>query len=97
MWFIRRRVGRIGGRDLVRSYVRMALGAGGAAALGWSVSLALGDVAPGRVGALVVLAVGGLVLGCAYLLLARLLHIREVWEVLAPVTSRLGRLTRRGA
>lgn len=97
MWFIRRRIGRIGGGDVLRSYLRMGVAAGVSAGAAWAASLALGGVLGGRSGALAVLAVSGLVFGVGYLALARLLNIREVWEALRPVTSRVGRLTRRGA
>jgi len=97
MWVIRRRIGRIGGGDVLRGYVRMGVAAGASAGAAWAASLALGGVLGGRSGALAVLAVSGLVFAVGYLALARLLNIREVWEALRPVTSRVGRLTRRGA
>jgi putative peptidoglycan lipid II flippase len=83
---------------LVRFLVRMVIAAGMAAALAWAVKNGVqlvwergDDPGAGKLRALVVLGVTGLVDVAAYLALARLMRISEVSSVTALVTGRLRR------
>lgn len=88
---------RVGGLDLplvVRTLVRCVAAAVPAALLaGLLARLATRLVGDGPLGAAVALAVGGAVLGAAYLLLARRLRVPEVDEVVGPVLRKLGLAT----
>ncbi|MGI8535490.1 MAG: murein biosynthesis integral membrane protein MurJ [Mycobacteriales bacterium] len=85
-----RRIGGLGGAVVLRTAVRCLLAAAVpalfAALLATALTRAVGD---GPLGAAVSLAVGGLVLGAGYLLLARRLRVPEVDEVAGPVLRRL--------
>lgn len=94
MWFVRQRVGRLGGQRVVRTLVRVALASLVAGLVAWPVVGGMGRLVGGRAGALATLAAGGAVFGLGYLALTRLLRIDEVWSLLEPVTQRL---PRRGA
>ena len=78
---------------LVRFLVRMLLSAGPAAlaawATAWALHAGLGDTLDSKLGSVLFLAAVGLVDGVVYLLLARLLRVREVTEVVETVTRRL--------
>ena len=88
----RRRLGGLPLRPVARTYARLgaaALVAGGSAYL---VRLAVATQVGGRLEYLVTLVVGGLVFLVVYLVLARLLRVREVEELLGPLVSRVRRL-----
>ncbi|MET1058828.1 MAG: murein biosynthesis integral membrane protein MurJ [Nocardioides sp.] len=78
---------------LLRFLVRMLLSAGPAALVAWVAAWglheALGDNLHSKAGSLLFLLVVGVVDGVVYLLLARLLRVREVTEVVETVTRRL--------
>jgi putative peptidoglycan lipid II flippase len=78
---------------LVRFLVRMLLSAGPAALAAWGTAWALhagfGDGLDSKLGSVLFLAAVGLVDGVVYLLLARVLRVREVTEVVETVTRRL--------
>lgn len=84
-----RRVGGLDGSSVLRTYVRLAAATAPAAGAAWAVAQlvgrALGD---GLVGSAASLASGALVLLAGYLLGTRLLHVREVRDVLAVVRRR---------
>jgi putative peptidoglycan lipid II flippase len=79
---LRRRLGQVDGRRLLRSHLVMAvaagLAAGVAAGLAWLLTVTLGS---GAGASLVVLVVGGTAMLAAYLGLARWLRIEEVGEI----------------
>jgi putative peptidoglycan lipid II flippase len=89
MWFVRRRLGHLGMRGIVRSYLRIGCASLVAAAIAWPVVLGFDGLVHGRAGALLTLVVGGAVFGIVYLLMASLLQIREVWDLLDPVLRRI--------
>ena len=78
---------------LVRFLVRMLLAAGPAALAAWGAAwvlhAGLGDSLDSKLGSVLFLAAVGLVDGVVYLVLARLLRVREVTEVVETVTRRL--------
>jgi len=80
---LRRRLGPFGGRALARTYATIALAGALSGLLAWTATRVV--PAPGRWGQFVVLAVGGTLFAGAYLVLARLLRIRELDDILAPV------------
>ena len=85
--------GGLGGRDLVRFGVRIALVVGLATGLAYAARLGMDELLDGggKLEVLVRLAAIGLVGAGSYLVLARLFRLREVTEVTALLTSRLGR------
>lgn len=90
VWLLRRRVGRLGIREIASTLVRVAIAAAGAAIA----ALAVLQLLPGgddvsRVGAAVQLLAGGATVSLTYLALASLLRVDEVKEVLALVARRL--------
>jgi putative peptidoglycan lipid II flippase len=91
-WLLRRRVGRLGLRQVADTLVRLAIAAGAAAvpAFGaaWLLSRLVGD---GKLGSAVQLAAGGLVLVAVYAALATLLRVREVNQFAGMIKRRLGR------
>lgn len=94
--WLQRTTGRIMISDIVQTYVRLltaSLLAGVVTGIVvWATSLVVGV---GRAGALIQLMVGGLVFLLVFIRLGRLLRIREVEDLVRPVTARLGRLSRR--
>lgn len=90
MWFVRKRVGHLGGRAVVRQFVRLAICSAVAGSISWPVVVGFGGLINGRLGGLVTLVVGGTVFAVVYLGMAWILHVREVWDLLTPVTRRLG-------
>jgi len=105
-----RRLGGLERVELCRFLVRAGVAAApaaGLAFLGVLLGQAVGDnlssgvgtgaVGPSRLGALLAVLLGGFVALPAYLLAARLLHLREVSEVVDLITSRLRRGRRGGA
>lgn len=96
MWFVRRRIGALGVRQVARSYLRMGVASLVAGLLGWLVVGAFDGLVDGRVGAFATLLVGSAVFATAYLLMAFLLRIGEVRQLLEPVLRRLPRPGWRG-
>jgi putative peptidoglycan lipid II flippase len=93
---LRRTVGDLSGRLLVRFLVRLVLAVGLAALVGWGVRTGLAELVPASVGtdklgSLLALGVIGLAFGLTYLLAARVLRLTEVVEVVSLVTGRLRR------
>lgn len=89
---LRRRLGRLDAAAVVRTYVRLAVAATVAGSLGWLVAWLVGrSLGNGLVGSAASLTAGGAVLLSGYLLLARVLHVRELDTLLAAVRSRVGR------
>ena len=89
---LRRRLGGIDGSALVRLLVRVllaALLAGLPAYAASRLAQSIGGV--GVAGSGLALALGGFVLGAGYLALARRMRVRELTELTAVVTTRLGR------
>ena len=86
---------RVGGLDTyltIRTFVRLGLAGVVSGALGFAVVQLLGRVTgSGKVGALLVVAATGLVVGGSFVVLARRLRVTEMQEVLALVTGPLAR------
>lgn len=97
LWFVRERIGRIGGGRVVRAYVRIGLASAVSGGVAWLVVLGcdrlLGD---SRVEQLVPLLLGGGVFLFFYLTLAALLEISEVGDLIDPAVRGVARLLRRG-
>ena len=91
MVFVRRRLGHLGGHGIARTWLRIGSASVVAAVIAWPVVLGFDGLVSGRLGAVLVLVVGGCVFGVAYLLMAWILRIREVAELLDPVLRRLPR------
>lgn len=91
-WLLRRRIGRIGLAEIMRTVGRVALAALGAALVGLLVVAVLpGGDTPGRAAAFLQLVVGGAAIGATYLGLATVLRIREISDVVGLVRRRLRR------
>jgi len=96
MWFVRKRLGHLGIRAILRSYLRIGAASLVAVAITWPVVLGFDGLVTGRVGALLTIVVAGTVFGAVYLLMASVLRIRELWDLLDPVLRRLPRRGRQG-
>ncbi len=91
-WLLRRRIGALGLTSVLSSLGRLTAAALIAAVPTVLVALLIQHfLGLGKVGSLVGLVVGGLVLGAVYLAAAMALRAREVNEVWAMVRSRIGR------
>ena len=92
---LRRTVGDVSGRALLRFAVRLLLAIAVAGGVGLTVRLGLEQVpwlgGSGKPAALVQLLLVSAAFGATYLLMARLLRLREVQEVVALVLGRFGR------
>ncbi|SCE87052.1 putative peptidoglycan lipid II flippase [Micromonospora coriariae] len=89
---LRPRVGRIGLGRIMRTLLRVAVAALGAALVGLVVvKLLPGDDTPTRAEAIIQLVIGGAVIGGTYLGLATVLRIGEITEVVGMVRRRIGR------
>jgi putative peptidoglycan lipid II flippase len=89
---LRRRLGRLDGSAVLRTYVRLACAVVPAAAAGWVVSRLCHLVLDGTwFASAVALVVGGSLLLAVFVALCRLLKVSELTDVLAPVRARLGR------
>ena len=85
----RRRLGRVDGRAVLRTYARLAVAGGAAAVVGVVVSAAMGGgQVAGRVDALVVLAAAGGAMTLVYAAVLVLVRVREV----APLVARIPRV-----
>ncbi|GAA1892207.1 murein biosynthesis integral membrane protein MurJ [Lapillicoccus jejuensis] len=93
LWFIRRRIGRLGGMRVVRAWLRIGVASAVAGGVAWLVVLGcqrfLGD---SRLDALVPLVAGGAVFAFFYFTVAALLGIKEVGEVVDPMVRTGARL-----
>jgi putative peptidoglycan lipid II flippase len=89
-WLLHRRLGRLDGARVLRTYVRLACAAVPAGLAGWAVSrlvhAVLGD---GLAGHAVALVLGGLVVLAGYLAACRAMRVREVDDVAGPLLRRL--------
>ena len=90
---LRRRIGDYGAKAVVRTWVRMALASVGAGYLAWGPAVLLGrsTASWGRLGYAVTILIAGSFFTMAYLLLARLLQVRELAVIAAPLVNRLDR------
>jgi len=86
-----RRLHGIGAGRVVRLYVRAGLAAAVAAGLGWLGVQAVGGLDTGRVRALVICVVVGLVMSGVYVGLLKLMRVRELDDLLRPLLRRVGR------
>lgn len=90
---LRRRLGRIGGREIASTYVRVAAASGVAAGVGYLVWRGMDESIGRAVGAqLVSLAMALVAACCVYLLAASALRVREL-ETLLTLVGRFGRRT----
>lgn len=89
---LRRRMGPLGLSSVVQQYVRLGLATIVATALTWVVVRLAGPAVPeGWWGAMVLCAVGGVLLLVITFAVAARLRVAEVTEVVAPITRRLSR------
>ena len=97
MRVVGREVGGLPVRRITSAYGRMALAALVASAVAFPLQLWVSQLTgEGRWGALLTLAVAGAVFGLVYLLMARVLDIREVADLADRVLARLPSRQRRG-
>ena len=89
MWFVRRRVGRIGLGEVGFSWVRMIAACLAASALAYLATTPLRDGPTSRWSAFVELAVGGVVFALVYFGLTLLMRVPEVGDLLAQLLRRL--------
>jgi putative peptidoglycan lipid II flippase len=89
MWFVRRRVGRIGLGEVGFSWVRMIAACLAASALADLATTPLRDGPTSRWSAFVELAVGGVVFALVYFGLTLLMRVPEVGDLLAQLLRRL--------
>jgi putative peptidoglycan lipid II flippase len=91
-WLLRRRIGRIGLREIAVTAAKVLLAGGGAALVCLVVVRLLpGAATPTKVQAVVQLVAGGVTIAATYIGLAVLLRLREVNEVLDLIRRRLPR------
>ncbi len=89
---LRRRVGGLDGREVVRTYVRLVLAAAAAGLVAWLASWLVGrSLGDGVGGSTASLAVGGVVLLAGYIAAARALRVREMDLLIGTVRARVGR------
>ncbi|MFD1213602.1 murein biosynthesis integral membrane protein MurJ [Arthrobacter sp. GCM10027362] len=94
-YFTRRRLGDYGAGEVAGTYIRLGYAALGSGAAGAGVLWLLGGYDDGGFAmrsiltAMVAIAVVGTVMAAAYLLLLKLLRVRELNDFLAPVLNRL--------
>lgn len=92
-WLLQRRLGSLGLGRVLRQNVRLIIATGAATLVGWgALRLVSGAVDPGTwMGAVVICAVVGTVVLLITLAVAAKLRVREVTEVIEPLTRRLVR------
>ncbi|WP_329105813.1 murein biosynthesis integral membrane protein MurJ [Micromonospora sp. NBC_01699] len=89
---LRRRIGRLGLGEIMKTVGKVVVAALGSALVGWLVlQLLPGDSTPSRLEAIVRLVVGGGLIGASYVGLAMLLRIHEISEVVQLVRRKVGR------
>ncbi|MDN5716111.1 MAG: murein biosynthesis integral membrane protein MurJ [Janibacter sp.] len=93
LWLLQRRLGTLRLGRVVRQNTRLLVATLLATTLGWLVLRGLGQVVDTQTwfGAVIVTAVVALVVLAASLAIAARMRVREVTEMLAPLTRRLGR------
>lgn len=93
LWLLRRRLGSLGMGRVLRQNVRLLLATGVATLVGWgALRLLSGVIDPGTwVGAVVLCAIIGAIVLVITLGIAARLRVREVTEVIEPLTRRLSR------
>jgi putative peptidoglycan lipid II flippase len=92
---LRRRIGSVDGAVVLRSHVQFAAAAIGAAAPALLVSMPVhGLLGDDRLGAIVALALGGVVMVAMYAGLLRAMHADELDNLIFPIMARLGRRRR---
>lgn len=93
-YWLSRRLGGLPMPGVARTYGRLAAAAGAATVAAFAARWVVGRVISGeRAAALSGLSVGFVAFLATYLIVARLLRVGEIEALLAPVTSRLGRLS----
>ncbi|KGN36572.1 murein biosynthesis integral membrane protein MurJ [Knoellia subterranea] len=85
----RRQLNGLGMGEVVRLWVRLAVASGVAGLAAWAASTLVFDPSSSLGRHALALLVGGAVLGLVFLVLAKVLRIREVDDVLAPILRRL--------
>lgn len=89
LWIARRQLGGLNLSTVTRLWARLSAAAALAGLVGWGVATMVADPASDWIRQALALASGGLALGAMFYLGARLLKIREVDEMLAPILRRL--------
>ncbi|MEL4358331.1 MULTISPECIES: murein biosynthesis integral membrane protein MurJ [unclassified Luteococcus] len=89
MAIARRQLGGLGLRSVVRLWTRLAIASVAAGVVAWLAVYGMRGFGAGWLLSLVTCAVSGLCFGLVFLAGARLMHIREVDDLLAPVLRRL--------
>ncbi|AKU18573.1 hypothetical protein VV02_02485 [Luteipulveratus mongoliensis] len=89
------KVGRIMIQDVVQTYVRLFVAALIAGVVTLPLVLGVELVSSGRIGAIAALVLGGSLFLVIYVFFGRRFHVREIEDLVAPVTRRVGRLARR--
>lgn len=84
-----RQLGGLGLGSVIRLWIRLTVASAVAGLAGWAVASLVSDPASGWLVQALALACGGGVLGVVFLAVAKLLRIREVDDMLAPVLRRL--------
>ncbi|MEO8749078.1 MAG: lipid II flippase MurJ, partial [Allobranchiibius sp.] len=93
-YWLSRRLGGLPMPGVARTYGRLAVAAGAATVAAFAARWVVGSMISGeRAAALSGLSVGFIAFLATYLIVARLLRVGEIEALLAPVTSRLGRLS----
>ena len=92
---VRRRLGGLPLRDVVRSYVRLGIASLLAATAAYLVLQGLGQIVHGKLYNPVALAAGGLVFAGVYVVAARRLRVREIDDLTGPVLERVRRAVSR--
>ena len=88
---LRRRLDRLDGHRVLRTYLRLALAGGTAGGLGWLAARAVHSLGePSWVLDAAATAIGGLLLVGCYLGLLRLLRVTELSEMVRPLLGRFG-------
>lgn len=92
-WLLRRRLGSLGLSHVLRQNLRLIVATAVATLVGWgALRLVSGVIDPGTwVGAVVICAVVGAIILVITLVVAAKLRVREVTEVIEPLTRRLAR------
>lgn len=92
-WLLRRRLGSLGLSSVLRQNLRLVIATAVATLVGWgALRLVSGVIDPGSwVGAVVICAVVGAIILVITLVVAAKLRVREVTEVIEPLTRRLAR------
>ena len=93
--WLQRKVGRVMIHDVVRTYVRLLVASLIAGAVTVPVVLVCNLLLSGRLGAMAALVLGGGLFLVVYVYFSRRLHVREIDDLVGPITRRLGRLARR--